>query len=99
MKKNLITTPVKVYYLKMKKQPKINSTKIKNSKLSKLQSPISTENYLHYYRTVGENYNWNDRLVMESSKLYNIINSTKTEIFTYTVSGKIVGFAEFVREK
>lgn len=36
---------------------------------------------------------------MNRSKLYNIINSKKTEIFLYKIKENIAGFAEFVREK
>lgn len=58
MKKNLTVSPTKVYYLKMNHKPNINLTdEIESPKLSKLEVPITTEIYLHYYRIVGEKHN------------------------------------------
>jgi len=99
MNKNLITTPTKVYYLKMHKKPETVTIEIKNATFSKVQQPIATKDYLYYYRTVGEKYNWNDRLIMEDSILFDTINAPKTEIFVYCISQNIAGFAEFIREK
>lgn len=101
MDKTLREIPVKVYYLKMRENPNFNIDKLNfpNSTIQKLPNPITTEDYLFYYRTVGQAYYWTDRLSIKKTNLFSIINSLKTDIFIYIVSDKIAGFAEFVREK
>jgi len=98
MSEKFKSVPIAVHYLEMHIKPYIKTTEISNASFSKLIPPITTKDYLHYYKTVGVLYNWNDRIVMDDAQLYKIINDNKTEIFTYTVNNETVGFAEFIRE-
>ncbi len=98
MDRNYTVMPTKVYYLKMHEKLVRNTDGILNLKFSKLARPIDTVDYLYYYRTVGEEYNWLDRITMNESDLHEVINSSKTEVFVYYISHEPAGFAEFVRE-
>ncbi len=97
---DIIEISTKVYYLKMINKPnRLDSSLRPTFKLLMLDKPITTHDYLFYYKTIGRKYNWFDRVFMDNSELYNIINSKKTEIFVYSVLDKIIGFAEFFREE
>ncbi|WP_372647344.1 GNAT family N-acetyltransferase [Draconibacterium sp.] len=100
MEEQILEVPVKIYYLKMSMKPEVefDRSDAPDFTFQRLATPISTEDYLYFYRTVGEAYNWLDRLLLEKSKLYDEINSPKTELFIYSVFQKFAGFAEFVRE-
>jgi len=56
----------------------------------KVATPISTEDYLYFYRNVGKAYNLPDRLSLERIKLYDVINSQKKQKFLYTLRFKIL---------
>lgn len=100
MKQTIFEISTKVYYLKMTKKPAfgiILDSSI-NIEFSRMIPPISPDEYLFFYKTVGKLYNWVDRLLLSEEQLSQVINAHKTEIFTYAVNGEIAGFAEFVRE-
>ena len=99
MNKRYKELPTQVYYLEMHKKPEVKTDEVPNATFSKVASPITTEEYLKYYTTVGEKYNWNDRVLMNKATLYSKINDQKTEIFVYSIEENIAGFAEFIREK
>ncbi|WP_299683609.1 GNAT family N-acetyltransferase [uncultured Dokdonia sp.] len=95
---NIIEVKTKVYYLKMLSRPSIFDSSIEqDSKLFKLDKPVDINDYLFYYKTIGEKYNWFDRLSLDDSELYKTINSDKSEIYIYSIFDKIAGFAEFIR--
>jgi len=100
MEERILEVPVKNYYLKMNMKPEVefDRSDAPDFTFQRLATPISTEDYLFFYRTVGEAYNWHDRLLLGESDLYRVINSLKMEIFIYSVSHNVAGFAEFVRE-
>ncbi len=101
MNDKLLEITTEVYYLKMNNKPSFidEKNKIANTRFNKLPSPIKTNDYLFYYKTVGEAYNWLDRILMEKSTLLETINDSKTTIFNYKINNQEAGFAEFVREK
>lgn len=101
MNENLIDVSTEIYYLKMNNNPNIiiEEDKRIHTKFLKLAVPIKVDAYLCYYRTVGEAYNWFDRILMEKTALQKIINAPKTEVFSYKILGEEAGFVEFVREK
>ena len=101
MNDKLLEITTEVYYLKMYEKPGFLEEKNKkvNTEFNKLPSPIKTNDYLFYYKTVGEAYNWLDRILMEETTLSKIINASNTTIFNYRINNKEAGFAEFVREE
>lgn len=97
---DIVEVPTKVYYLKMLERPNdLDSSAMPNARLVRLDQPVAIKDYLFYYRAVGEQYNWLDRLYMDDLELKKTINLDKSEIFIYYVADQAVGFAEFVREE
>lgn len=50
--------------------------------------------YLWLYRTIGQEWNWTDRLAMEADDLKAVIHDPKVEIYVLYVAGVPAGFAE-----
>ena len=50
--------------------------------------------YLWLYRTIGQEWNWTDRLAMEPDDLKAVIHDPKVEIYVLYVAGVPAGFAE-----
>jgi GNAT superfamily N-acetyltransferase len=100
MEKEFQEKLAKVHYLKMTKKPDLINDLFCNHDFSflKLTKPISTEEYLFYYENVGNAFHWIDRLLLDKSVLFDIINLPNTDIFVYSISGLPAGYAEFVRE-
>lgn len=86
-----------VFYLKMIQKPSSDFTSIPNAVFQKINQPIEVSEYLSYYSTVGEKYNWIDRLLLPQEQLSALINASNTDIFILFINDLKAGFAELIR--
>lgn len=93
------TVDSKITFLKLEQRIDYCLIENKHIKLTKLDTPITAESYLKLYTTVGENYNWLDRLFMDKSILIDKINSPKTQIFTFSIHEEFAGYCELILEE
>ncbi len=88
----------KIYFLKMSKPPHFKVASLNNTSIQKLTSPISSQQYLALYKSVGEHLNWLDRIFMDETDLYPKINANNTHIYLFYIDKKEAGYCEFVEE-
>lgn len=86
-----------VFYLKMNQKPTSSFAAIPNAVFQKIIQPIEVSEYLNYYSTVGEKYNWIDRLLLPQEQLSASINAPNTDIFILSINQKKAGFVELIR--
>lgn len=74
----------------------------KKSRFDKIQLvQMNHEHLLYYllYSKVGENYQWNERLVWDKDKLINYLNDRNTYFFIGIHNNEIIGFADINLEE
>jgi len=87
----------KTNYLEMRRQPtQVVSSPREGIEITKVDKP-SVEFYRHLYRSVGEQYNWVDRLVLSDERLRSIIQDDQVDVFVVSVSGETAGYSELDR--
>jgi len=86
------TVESKVTFLKLLKKIDYNICNKDEINLVKIEKPLSTEEYLKLYTEVGENYNWLDRIFMNKKSLFMILNSDKTQIYTFQINNEFAGY-------
>ncbi len=92
------TVDSKITFLKLQEKILYNVCNKDKIKLVKIQKPISTDEYLKLYKEVGEHYNWLDRIFMNKQSLFEILNSDKTQIFSFYINDEFAGYCEIVLE-
>jgi GNAT superfamily N-acetyltransferase len=95
---NIELTTATVTFLEMHQSPLEKLELLPDSTFKLIPKPISVETYRTYYYSVGEKFNWLDRMVMPDEELYQKINADNTDIFLMYVKDVPAGFAEFVKE-
>ena len=93
----IFLVPATVTFLEMhekKQYPQI----ISDTSFKLLHKPIEPSEYRRIYYSVGEKWDWLDRMVMPDEELDKKINADNTDIFLFYVNDQEAGFAEFVRE-
>lgn len=86
--------PTRTWYLEMKIEPIKAVTLPENCKVKKLVNP-DVNFYISLYKSVGEQYNWFDRLIMPIDQLRNVISSDSTEIQVLYCNNEPAGFVEY----
>ncbi len=94
-KDDYTTAPTKVYYLQMHMDPHFILPVKQAGAIKLLEKPVSAETYRYYYKNVGLQYNWLDRLAMSTEDLQSKINEANIEIFALQVDNEDAGYAEF----
>ena len=90
--------PVLTTYLEMKKRPDQDlEPPIDGTSLERMKD-LTVEDYRKLYRSVGEPYNWIDRIIMDDIELRNIIESNDSEIYLFKVDEEIHGYLEIDRK-
>ncbi len=90
--------PVLTTYMEMKKRPEQDlEPPIEGTSLERVKD-LTVEDYRKLYKSVGERYNWIDRIIMEENDLLNIIESDDSEINIFKVDGEIAGYFEINRK-
>lgn len=95
----IATQAVKVVYLKMASPPEKEWVEDKKVGFIKLEKPINCSQYLNYYKTVGYELNWLDRLLLRDLELSEKINASNVHIYVMEVEGQEAGFLELVQEE
>ena len=91
--------PTNVHYLRMNYPLQGNLMEKDNIRFIRLKNPVTPEKYLHYYKTVGLNLNWLDRLVIPEKELDKKINASNVHIYIMMVEQVEAGFIELVQEE
>jgi GNAT superfamily N-acetyltransferase len=91
--------PVRVFYLKMHASPEDTLQENNTVTFEQLSQPITRENYLRLYGSVGIRNNWVDRFIMSEEVLLQKINATNVIIYVMKVNNEEAGFIELVREE
>jgi len=91
-------TNATVTFLEMHQRPLEKPAMLPDTTFKLIPKPISVETYRTYYYSVGEKFNWLDRMVMPDEELYHKINADNTDIFLMHVKDVPAGFVEFVKE-
>ncbi len=92
------TVESKITFLKLQNKIDYNVCNKDNINLIKIDKPISTDEYLKLYTEVGEQYNWLDRIFLKKETLYDILNSYKTQIFSFYINDEFAGYCELISE-
>ena len=92
------TVESKITFLKLQKKIIYNVCNKDRINLVIVDKPISTDDYLKLYTEVGEHYNWLDRIFMKKETLYDILNSDKTQIYSFYINDEFAGYCELVLE-
>ncbi len=94
-KDDYTTAPAQVHYLEMHHNPHFVLTHKQAAAFKLLEKPISAETYRHYYKNVGLQYNWLDRLAIPDEDLQLKINEPNIAIFALQIDSADAGYAEF----
>jgi len=95
---NFNLTDATVTFLEMHQRPFEKLQLMTGSTFTLVPKPISVETYRNYYYSIGEKYNWLDRMVMPDEELNQKINADNTDIFLMFINDVPAGFAEFIKE-
>jgi GNAT superfamily N-acetyltransferase len=89
---------VNVFYLRMDQPPGKKLIPRADVSFTTVQKPMDTERYLRYYRTVGAQFNWLDRLVMSKEELSKRINAANVHVHVMVIGQAESGLLELVEE-
>lgn len=89
---------VNIYFLRMLKPLVGIECDKKLYTLKLIEEPITTDDYLEMYNSVGSTFGWTDRLGLDPKKLYTDINKDNALIYLLQVDGEAVGYTELVVE-
>lgn len=89
-----ITIPVKTWYLSKKKD---NLTHLEYSLKGSIVNWQSDniEEYLEIYNTIGKDWGWTGRVLMDKNKLSEWLSSKNCQLYILEVDGEKAGFIEF----
>lgn len=89
----------KVTYLEMRTPPTaVMHPPRHDIEIRRIDQP-SADFYRQLYRSVGEAFDWVDRLLLSDEQLLAIIQHDRTDLFTLSVAGQTAGYAELDRSK
>jgi len=87
---------VETTYLEMFKDPLLDLPSIGFDIEIEKHTPDVFE-YRKLFSTVGKEWHWSSRLVMDEKELKEILADSKTEIYYFKLDGKLAGYAELDR--
>ncbi len=94
MNSDYIKIAVKTFYLEMDKKPEGKSYDLPdNCRIDEIDN-LSCANYREIFASVGSEWGWASRLILNDSELSNIINSENTKIYFLYFKNEFAGFAE-----
>lgn len=90
--------PAKVWYLEMHNNPHFVLPEKSEAEFILLNKPVDLSTYRYYYKAVGHDWNWLDRLAMTDDVLSSKINKDNIDIWVLKINGEDAGYAEFAGE-
>ncbi len=93
---DIIETDATIWHLAMNAPPVCAMPELPGMRFDELVRPVAVPAYREIYATVGEAWNWLDRIIMSDEELERRINDADTHIWLMLRGDERAGFAEFV---
>lgn len=88
--------PITVHYLEQPSPTPSVAALPENVNAVLWSTPRDVHEYRSLYYSVGEKWNWLDRIFMEDEALNEAINNDKTSIYLFQYLGETIGYIELV---